>query len=143
VFGLIVAKKPSRGKGMGKGVLTGSIGKGNLSITPVVGSGVKIVDFADAFKSCGNIESDANKQEDSSHSEIEPNEIVVEAINVETEDDGSVQGHHEVDFECLSMGSDEDDVPPIVSGEAPKVFPCTKGSDWRGLFHLDRPLGNL
>jgi hypothetical protein len=38
--GLIMAKKLGRGRGRGKGVLAGTIGKGNLPVTPVADSGV-------------------------------------------------------------------------------------------------------
>jgi hypothetical protein len=64
-----------------------------------------------------------------------PDEIVVENVVVEDDLDANF-GHQEVDFECLSMGSEEDPVLLTSSGDRVNGD-CTKNSDWRGLFNSD------
>jgi hypothetical protein len=59
------------------------------------------------------------------------------------EDDVSMDSHHAVDFECLSMGTDTADALPVDSGEIQKNSPVKLNSDWRGLFNKARTMGNL
>jgi hypothetical protein len=72
---------------------------------------------------------------------VDPNEIVVEndIVNDEIEVEFKNQ---EVDFDCISMGSEEDPVLPMLREDGIDVN-CARNSDWRGLFNSNRSLGNL
>jgi hypothetical protein len=144
-----MAKKPGRGRGRGKGSLTGTIGKGNLPISPVTVSGAQSVVFADDSDSRFVVDEKDVSSQSIAFADAEiiadsvPVEDVVEEIIANHDVDDSVHDHQEIEVECLSMGSAEDDCHPTVKVDTPMVLPCTKGSDWKGLFKSNSPLGNL
>jgi hypothetical protein len=140
----VMGKKPSRGRARERGKSNGNvawtIGHCSSSSIPVADPSVDQDVFADAADTCG-LNSNQDLGDPGAGPSILPDEFEEGKDN---EDDGIDDeiGNQEVDFECISMGSEEESVLLEGLGDS-SGGDCVKNSDWRGLFISGRSLGNL
>lgn len=72
--------------------------------------------------------------------DVLPDEILVD--DIVNDEIKVIMENHKVDFDCISMGAEEDPILPMCRGDD-NDGDCVKKADWRGLFNSDRSLGNL